>query len=118
MRFTDLIRNPPPLSDAYYQKSRSQQRLDQVVDVPFFGDSQEVSLIQVADIVAFFLRRYAEIIEGLVPARYNDEPERVERWAQMIARLSIGRTMMYPSRGRDELSEIFFNLAPQCIREM
>jgi len=90
MRFTDLIRNPPALSDAYYGKTRSQQRLDQVIDVPFFGDSTEVPLIQVADIVAFFMRRYAEIRENLVPPRYVDEPARVDGWARMIAELSIG----------------------------
>jgi hypothetical protein len=118
MRFTDLIRNPPALSDAYYGKTRKQQRLDQVIDVPFFGDSTEVPLIQVADIVAFFMRRYAEIRENLVPPRYADESVRVDGWAHMIAELSIGRSMMYPSRGRDELSEMFYNLAPQSIREM
>lgn len=118
VRFTDLIRNPPAISDAYYSKTRTQARLDQIIDVPFFGDSVEVPLIQVADFVAFFLRRYAEIRENLVPARYTDEPQRVEGWARMIGALSIGRTMMFPSRGRDELSELFFSLAPQCIREM
>jgi len=118
VRFTDLIMNPPAISDAYYEKSRSQQRLDQVIDVPFFGDSKEVPLIQVADVVAFFLRRYAEIQENLVPPRYTDEPNRVEGWAEMISGLSIGRTMMYPSRARDELGDLFFKLAPECIREM
>lgn len=42
-----------------------QKQLDQIVDVPYFGDSREVVLIQVADFAAFFLRRYAEIQEGL-----------------------------------------------------
>lgn len=118
MRFTDLIRNPPAISDAYYAKSRSQHRLDQIIDVPYFGDSTEVPLIQVADIVAFFIRRYAEIKEDLVPARYTDEPRRVENWAAMISSLSIGRTMTFPTRGRDELSEMFFSIAPKSIRDL
>lgn len=118
MRFTDLIRNPPALSDAYYDKSRSQHRLDQIIDVPFFGDSTEVPLIQIADIVAFFIRRYCEIKENLVPPRYTDEQHRVEEWAAMISDLSIGRTMIFPSRGRDELSEMFFSIAPKSIREL
>jgi hypothetical protein len=118
VRFTDLIKNPPAISDAYYEKERGQARLDQIIDVPFFGDSSEVPLIQVADLVAFVLRRYAEIKENLVPARYATEPQRIDGWARMIGALSIGRTMMYPSRGRDELGDLFYTLAPQCIKEM
>ncbi len=63
MRFTDLILNSPAWSYSYYDKGKKQDALDQIVDVPYFGDSKEVSLIQLADFVAVFFRRYAELKE-------------------------------------------------------
>ena len=117
-RITDLINNPPAWSDSYYDKQKKQARLDQIVDVPFFGDSAEVPLIQVADFVTFFLRRYAEIKENHVPPRYTDESGRIEDWAKMISDLSIDRSFMYPARARCELGDIFYYHAPKSIREL
>jgi hypothetical protein len=68
LRFTDVIKRPPAWSNEYYDLNNGSKPLDQVVDVPYFGDSQDVALIQLADVFSFFLRRYAEIKEGLVPA--------------------------------------------------
>lgn len=118
MRFTDLIKNPPDYSDNYYARGKKQEKLDQIIDVPFFGDSREIPLIQVADFVAFFLRRYAEVKEGAVPQRYEDETSRLDGWARMISSLSIGRAMTYPAKGRDDLSEMFYSLAPSAIRNL
>ena len=78
MRFTDILMRPADWSGEYYGKKRKQEPLDQVIDVPYFGDSKEVSLIQLADFLAFFLRRYAEIKERVQPARYAEEEERMD----------------------------------------
>ena len=78
MRFTDLIRNPPAWSDSYYSKAKKQSRLDQVVDVPYFGDSEEVHLLQVADFLAYFLRRHLEMRAGYEGERYDDEAGKME----------------------------------------
>ena len=59
--FTNLISRPPAWSDEYYNRRKKQARLDQLVDVPYFGDSKDVALIQLADVFSYFLRRYAEI---------------------------------------------------------
>jgi hypothetical protein len=67
LRFTDIILRPPEWSDEYYARGKKQDQLDQIVDVPYFGDSNDVALIQLADVASFFLRRYAEIKENLVP---------------------------------------------------
>ena len=56
-RFTDIILRPPEWSDEYYDRKPQQDRLDQIVDVPYFGDSKDVGLIQLADFFSFFLRR-------------------------------------------------------------
>lgn len=117
-RFTELIKNPPEWSDAYYDRSRKEDRLSQIVDVPYFGDSAEVPLLQVADFTAFFLRRYAEIAEGFTPARYPDEVPKIESWIKLLAQRSIGRSVMYPIKGRCQIAELLYQLAPKSIREL
>jgi hypothetical protein len=98
--------------------TQKEEPLDQVVDVPYFGDSREVVLIQVADFVAFFLRRYAEISEGFTPPRYKDEMPKVEGWIRLLAERSIGRSMIYPTRARCPIANTFYELAPESIREL
>lgn len=116
MRFTDVLLRPPAWSGEYYGKGKKQEPLDQIIDVPYFGDSQDVSLIQVADFVAFFLRRYAEIKENLVAAKYPDEETRMEEWIKKLASCSIGRSLMYPKVNRNKAQELFYNCASTTIR--
>jgi hypothetical protein len=118
MRFTDLLLRPPEWSGEYYEKTRKQEPLDQIIDVPYFGDSQEVSLIQVADFVAYFLRRYAEIKENLVPAKYTDEAWRIDGWVEGLSNISIGRSLMYPKVGRNKAEELFYSVASKSLREI
>ncbi len=118
MRFTDIILRPPAWSDEYYERDQKKSQLDQMVDVPYFGDSKEVSLIQLADFAAFFLRRYAEIKERLVPARYGDEEERLNGWMADFAGRSIGRRCIYPRTQRQYAHDLFYDLAPPSIRDL
>lgn len=118
MRFADLIARPPTWSDAYYERRTRQEQLDQIVDVPYFGDSRDVVLVQLADFIAFFLRRHGEIQEGLVGSEYADEREKIEGWIATVADRSIGRRFIYPKTGRERAAELFFQHAPQSIRNL
>ena len=118
LHFTDLVNNPPAWSDSYYSKTKKQDRLDQIIDVPYFGDSVEVALIQVADLVAYFLRRYAEIMDGYTPPRYEHEKAKVATWIATVRDRSIGRSSIYPAKGRCECSDLFFVNAPASIRQL
>jgi hypothetical protein len=118
MRFTDVIMRPPGWSAEYYGKKPKQKPLDQVVDVPYFGDSAEVGLIQLADFISFFLRRYAEIKEALIGPKYPDEEARIEGWIRQIAQCSIARPCIYPRAGRNHAEDLFFRNASQAIRDM
>jgi hypothetical protein len=115
-RFTDLIARPPGWSDEYYGCTVKQKQLDQIVDVPYFGDSKEVVLIQLADFIAFFLRRYAEIQENLIGPNYHDEKPKMERWMQTVETRSIGRRFIYPKTNREYAANLFYRHAPQSIR--
>lgn len=112
MRFTDLIASPPAWTDSYYEKDKKQARLDQVVDVPYFGDSTEVHLLQVADFISFFLRRHAEITAGYSKERYEQEADKIANWLALLKACSLHPRFVYPATGRCECSDLFFMHAP------
>ncbi len=114
--FTKLINNPPAWSDSFYCKPRNKNRLNQIVDVPYWADSEQVSLVQIADFVCYFMRRYIEIKEGKIPAKYDGEDIKLDEWFGLIQKSSVPNSVMYPSRGRCETAELFYNLAPNCIK--
>lgn len=113
--FIGLVRQPPVWTDAYYGRSAKQPRLDQIVDVPYFGDSKHVGLIQVADFVSYFLRRHLEITEGIIPPRYDGEAELVNGWVETVMKRSIPKSMTFPARGRSGCVEFFHSLAPRSM---
>jgi hypothetical protein len=116
MRFTDLIANPPAWTDSYYGKGKKQARLDQVVDVPYFGDSTEVHLLQVADFIAYFLRRHTEISAGYSKEKYDHEADKIAGWLRTLKGCSLAPRFVYPATGRCECSELFFQHAPDVLR--
>jgi hypothetical protein len=118
LRFPELILTPPTWSDEYYERDKKDHALNQVIDVPVFGDSKVVPLLQVADFIAFFLRRYAELQERLVPSKYEDEEDRMAGWIEQIQARSIGRAHIYPRKGRNEAQDTFYRLAPPSLRNL
>lgn len=116
--FAELILNPPEWSDEYYERGKKQQRLDQIIDAPYFTDSAWVPLVQVADFLAYFLRRHAEISEDLVPSRYPEEKERIQEWIKILGQRTIGPGHMYPSKGRCSAASIFYDHCPASLRRL
>ena len=115
-RFQKLLLKPPEWSDSYYGKQKKRKRLCQLVDAPYFADSKNVGLLQVADFLAYFVRRYIEISEGTIPEKYKGEADKVNAWFGKIKARTIPYQSMYPKRQRCETAELFWNLAPACIR--
>ncbi len=115
-RFQKLLLNPPAWSDSYYGKEKNKERLCQVVDAPYFADSKNVGLLQVADFLAYFVRRHIEISENAVPEKYRGETEKVNAWFKKIKARTIPYQSMYPKRQRCDTAELFWNLAPDCVR--
>ena len=117
--FNALLLDPPTWSDEYYGRHPDKQNaLDQLVDVPYFADSEHVMLIQLADLVSFLLPRYAELSEGLATDAYDRELVRMTGWAEQIADLSIARSHRYLSRGRSGTAQLFWELAPESLRAL
>lgn len=113
--FVDLVASPPSWTDTYYARGSAQRRLDQIVDVPHFVDSRRVGLIQVADLVSYFLRRHIEIEQGGIRPRYDGEDGLVAQWAGMAMSQSIPKYETYPKRSRCECADLFYRYAPACI---
>lgn len=115
-KFTDLIISPPSWSNTFYKKTRRQSRLSHIVDVPYWGDSREVALIQVADFLSFFIRRYIEIKEGRSDIKYDGEDQKLDEWFKTICDSSVSKSVMFPSRGRCQTTDIFYSLVPDSIK--
>lgn len=115
--FIKLIRNPPEWTDTYYRRNQKKDRLDQIIDVPYFGDSRHVGLIQVADFVSFFLRKHIEIQMSVVSPDYEDEPTLIEKWANTMLAQSIPKSAIYMQKGRCDCANLFYRYAPSCVRD-
>lgn len=116
--FIDLIHAPPAWSDDYYGRKKKQEQLDQIVDMPNFSDSRKLPLIQVADFLAFFLRRYAELSDCLSEDDYDGERDRVTEWVYRIAERSIPLAHVYPRQRKTEAQSLFYDLASPSIRDL
>ncbi len=117
-KLSKFICRPPGWTDNYYNRNKKQEQLDQIIDVPFFADSQEVLLLQVADVIAFVLRRYAEIMEGKDTPRYKDELNRLKGWVKLISSRCYALPSRWPSRGLTEVQQMFDALAPTTIKNI
>lgn len=117
-RFGELLANPPAWVHGYYSRGKKQESLDQVVDVPYYGDSEDVHLIQMADLTAYFIRRYLEINQYKQDIKYADEKERVGGWMKQISLLSLPLSTRYPTRGRDSAAGVFYKYSPELIRTL
>jgi len=71
-----------------------------------------------ADFAAFFLRRYIEIKTGAVRPKYKEEEQKIDGWIDSLCKRHVSKSATYPKRGRNEATEIFWSLAPDCIKEM
>lgn len=113
--YSELLLSPPEWTDTYYSKTKKQNRLDQIIDVPHFVDSAHVGMIQLADCISYFLRRHVEIAERAIPARYEGEDGIVAQWVDLALGQSIPSSAIYPKKGRCEAAEFFHQLAPECV---
>ena len=114
-RFGELVNNPPPWTNDYYGKKNKTPPLDQIIDVPYYGKSEDVRLIQVADLIAYLLRIYAELKENKRTASYPDEDKKLDSWIQKINSFSLPVGTRYPAKARNEATEIFYRYAPDSL---
>lgn len=116
--FIKLVKDPPAWSDSYYIP-KTRVRLDQVLDTtPIFVDSKDHQFLQVADFLAFLLRRYAEVEGGVGRSPYSGEREKLRGWVRQVRECSLGSSYIYLRKGRTEAHDLFYDHAPAAIREI
>lgn len=115
-RFTDLLLHAPDWSDTYYDKKTKQEKFCQIIDVPHFVDSKDVGLIQLADFICFFLRKFIELELGYSEPDYSDELEKVRHWTDLIFSRALEKRFIYLSRCRCDCSDLFYRYAPEILR--
>lgn len=117
VRFHELVLKPPAWSESFYSKPKKASPLNQIVDAPYFADSKNVGMLQVADFLAYFVRRHIEIQERAIPEKYDGEADKVTGWFNSIKARTLPFNCMYPKRQRCETAELFWSLAPPTIRD-
>lgn len=115
-RLTNILLSPPDWTDTYYDKKQKQEKISQIIDVPHFVDSKQVPLIQLADFVCFFLRRYIELESNLVKEKYQNEKKQIERWINVVKKCFIPINNIYSKKKRCNCANLFYNYAPDIIK--
>ncbi len=69
----ELVFAPPAWTDAYYERDRKRAQFDQLIDSAFAVKSHHAGLVQIADLFALILRRYAELHDFESPELWPGE---------------------------------------------
>ena len=115
----NLVATPPDWMDDCYGRRRKDEPLNQVIDVPFFGDSQHVLLLQVADLISYVLRRYVEVVQGGGRGeRYEGERARLDQWMRLIESRCLPVSTRWATKGQCAAGKLFSTLAPATLRDV
>ncbi len=117
-RIMNLALTPPEWTESYYKKRKRDEPLNQVIDVPYFCDSEKVGLLQVADLVSYVIRRYVEIREGNVSPRYYDEFDRIDEWMYLILKIALPTKSRYMKAQRGGCADLFYRYAPSSLLKL
>lgn len=103
----NLVKSPPQWSDQYYSRKKKDSALSCVIDVPHFVDSKHVPMVQVADLAAFYVRRYCELESGHSPEKYDGERSVVSECVGMLKGSLIPASAVYVAKGASPSAQFF-----------
>ncbi|MFP4028471.1 MAG: DUF3800 domain-containing protein [Candidatus Brocadiia bacterium] len=110
LRYTDayVLYEPKP------RAKKQPERLDQVIDVPHFTKSHLALPVQLADAVAFIVRRYLELTLYESPERYAGEQDQLHKWYKNVGECMITHTSIDPPvKKRDPLCQFYDDVRPE-----
>lgn len=114
-RLAELLFEPPEWTDAYYDRNKRQERLDQVIDTAFYARSHHVGLVQVADLFAFLFRRFSELQDYGQEPSYAGELDRIADWVTTIGPRLLPISHRWPRRARNDVARWYTAAAPQSL---
>ena len=71
--------------------------------------------MQVADVFAFVLRRYAEIVDYGEAEGYEGELDRLTGWIKVLKDRLLDRSHRWPTRTKSELAKAYVSLCPPSL---
>ena len=116
-KFHETFLDPPAWSDEYYDLAKGQEKISQVIDVPHFVDSKHIGLVQLADLFAYILRRSSELSAGLSAPKFSNEHQVMTDLHARMAPHMLPSSASYPKRKRSGVAELFWNVAPEQVRD-
>ena len=117
-QLAELLFNPPDWTDAYYARRKKQDRLDQLIDSAFSVKSHHVGLVQVADLYAFILRRYAELRDYECAESWEGEKSLIDEYTATLASRMLPKATRWPERAKAPCCKWYNNIAPASLREL
>lgn len=117
-RLAELLFSPPAWTDEYYGRKKKQPRLDQLIDSAFAVKSHHAGLVQVADMYALILRRYAELHDYNQPELWDGEKALIDGYAGTLASRLLPRATRWPAKPRTAIGQWLNQIAPHSLRSL
>lgn len=111
----ELLWSPPEWTDSYYDKQTRQERFDQIIDSTFAIKSHHAGLVQIADLYAFIIRRYCELVEYGMKPEWGGETELIKGYIATLGTRLCARAIRHPARTESECAKWFNAIAPNSI---
>jgi len=114
----EVLWAPPTCLDGYYPKETKQDHLNQIIDTAFAVHSHYCSLVQVADLLAFIVRRYFELRNKVNDPEWDEEPVFIKQCLEIIApRIHKNAGAMKKSNGSIS-AKWYRDIAPDGYEEL
>lgn len=92
-------------------RAKGKPRLDQIVDVPHFSKSHLAVLIQIADIGAFVVNRYIDLMCVGSPEKYDGESDKIKSWYNLMSSNMVKHTSIDPP-AKEDLCKFYKSIRP------
>ena len=117
-KLSDLLWKPPDWTDDYYDRKKKQDRLDQIIDTTFSIKSHHAGLVQVADLFAFILRRYAEIEDYGAEEEWRGEKALIADYVGSLSARLLPKSTRWPMRAGSRAANWFNDIAPPSLKAL
>lgn len=114
-QLAELLFAPPDWTDAYYGREKKQAQMDQLIDSAFAVKSHHAGLIQVADLCALILRRYAELHDYQSNEHWIGEKALITGYTKTLASRMLPRAARWPAKPTSPCSEWYNKIAPPSL---
>ncbi len=111
----ELLFKPPGWTDTYYGRAKGQGQLDQLIDSAFTVKSHHAGLVQVADLYAFILHRYAELHDFVAAEEWDGERALIDGYVKTLVSRMLPRSSRWPERRSVPCQKWWGDAAPNSL---